>query len=56
MVTALWDVKAPTLEHYLGKGSTITSKDHSEMMTNKLKPEIHKLAYSIGEESFQLVT
>lgn len=40
MLTIFWDSKGPLLEHYLEKGSTVTSARYSEMLTKDLKPSI----------------
>ena len=40
MLTVLWDSRGPILEHYQERGSTINSVRYSEMLIDRLKPEI----------------
>ena len=40
MRTVFWDSQGPVLEHYQDKGTTINSAYYSEILTDRLKPEI----------------
>jgi len=40
MLTVFWDSQGPILEHYQERGSTINCVRYSEMLIDKLKPEI----------------
>ena len=40
MLTVFWDSQGPILEHYQERGSTINSTRYSEMIIDRLKPEI----------------
>jgi len=40
MLTVFWDSQGPLVEHYQERGSTINSAHYSEMLIDKLKPEI----------------
>lgn len=40
MLTVFWDSQGPIMEHYQERGSTINSAPYSEMLIDKLKPEI----------------
>ena len=37
---SFWDSQGPILEHYQDRGSTINSASYSEMLIDRLKPEI----------------
>ena len=40
MLTLFWDSQGQVLEHYQERGTTINSAQYSEMLTDRLKPEI----------------
>jgi hypothetical protein len=40
MLTLFWESKGPSLEHYINKGTTITSSSYCDLLVNHLKPEI----------------
>lgn len=40
MLTLFWDRKGPILEHYMTRGSTVTSASYCDLMHNHLKPAI----------------
>jgi len=40
MLTLLWDTKGPILEHYISKGTMITSSSYCDLLVNHLKPAI----------------
>jgi len=40
MLTVFWDPEGPILEYYHDRGSTIKSACYSEMLNDRLKPEI----------------
>jgi len=40
MLAVFWDSQGPILEHYQERGSTINNAHYSEMLIDKMKPEI----------------
>jgi hypothetical protein len=40
LLTFIWDMKEPILEHYQEKGQTVNSATYSAMLKGKLKPVI----------------
>jgi len=42
MLTFFWDYKGPILEHYMRRGSTVTSATYSNLLRENLKPAIRQ--------------
>jgi len=42
MLTFFWDYNGPILEHYMPRGSTVTSATYSNLLRENLKPAIHQ--------------
>jgi len=42
MLTFFWDYKGPILEHYMPRGSTVTSATYSNLLRENLKPAIRQ--------------
>ena len=42
MLTFFWDHSGPILEHYVPRGSTVTSATYSNLLRENLKPAIHQ--------------
>jgi hypothetical protein len=40
LLTLVWDMKGPILEHYQEKGQTVNSATYSAVLNDKLKPAI----------------
>ena len=40
MLTLFWDEKGVILEHYMPRGTTVTSASYSDLLTNHLRPAI----------------
>jgi len=43
MLTVFWDSQGPILEHYQERGSALNSAHYSEMLIDRLKPEIRSI-------------
>jgi hypothetical protein len=40
MLTMFWDNRGPLVEHYISKGTTVTSATYCDLLRNHLKPAI----------------
>jgi histone-lysine N-methyltransferase SETMAR len=40
MLTLFWDSKGLILEHYMSKGTTVTSSSYCDLLVNHLKPAV----------------
>ena len=47
MLTLFWDSRGPLVEHYMAKGTTVTSASHCDLLKNHLKPAIRSKRHGL---------